>query len=100
MSIPTRLSRHIRRERAMVNAVPSTAGQSSWSCRGKPHDERGAGDAAVGSPVFDADGAAVRLDDLFGDRESKSRMRAELLAGGALAVEPVEDGDELSLWDA
>src|SRR5260370_42211652 len=101
MSIPTTPTRHIRRERAMVNAVTSTACQSPWSCRGKPHDETGAGDAAVGgSPVFDTNGAAVGLDDLLVDREAKSRMRAELLAGGALAVEAVEDGGELPLGDA
>src|SRR5712691_2019656 len=51
-------------------------------------------------PVLRPDAAAMRLDDLFRDREAEPRMRAEFLAGRPLAVEGVEDRGQLVLRDA
>src|SRR5205807_10081908 len=51
-------------------------------------------------PVLRPDTAAMRLDDLFRDRQPEPGMRAEFLASGPLAVETVEDRGQLVLGDA
>src|SRR5262249_22771139 len=64
-------------------------------------DEAGAGDVAVVAGAVGGDDlAAVRLDDLLGDAEPEAGVGAELLAGGPLAVEAVEDRRDLVRRDA
>src|SRR5262249_40680116 len=71
------------------------------SSRGQEHHETSADHAAFGIPaILGADGAVVRLDDLFGDREAEAAVSAEFLPGGPLRIEAVEDRIELALGNA
>src|SRR5258708_33226062 len=73
----------------------------TWLIDRKPNDESRADHAAAGpAPVFGADRAAVRDNDLPRDRQAETRMGAEFFTLGAVAVEALENLLEFVVGDA
>src|SRR5712691_6927561 len=80
----------------MVSVI---AGRSRLQ-RQADQEARPAGLASRVDAVLRPDAAAMRLDDLFRNRQPEPRMGAEFLAGRPLAIEAVEDRGQLLLRDA
>src|SRR6266702_5456507 len=90
-----------RQERLSDKWLRGEMVNGSRSSRRQAEDEAGADDGATGAAtVLGADDAAMRLDDLPGNRQAEPGMGAEFLTRRALAVEAVEDCHQLGIGDA